>query len=133
MHLNKLAIHHQVLKRQMLQMRNFSKTLHAFATVDPKNLTEETKGFNLVDGEWVLSGKEKKLVDPMTGKFMLTQPDTSINESEMFINSLRSCPKSGLHNPFDNKERYLMLGEVCRKVVESMQDKEVWDFFIKAI
>lgn len=26
-----------------------------------------------------------------------------------------------------------MLGEVCRKVVEAMQDKEVWDFFIKAI
>jgi 1-pyrroline-5-carboxylate dehydrogenase len=26
-----------------------------------------------------------------------------------------------------------MLGEVCRKVVESMQDKEVWDFFINSI
>jgi 1-pyrroline-5-carboxylate dehydrogenase len=26
-----------------------------------------------------------------------------------------------------------MLGEVCRKVVESMQDKDVWDFFIQTI
>lgn len=26
-----------------------------------------------------------------------------------------------------------MLGEVCRKVVESMQDKATWDFFIKCI
>lgn len=26
-----------------------------------------------------------------------------------------------------------MLGEVCRKVVESMQDKAVWDFFIQTI
>ena len=26
-----------------------------------------------------------------------------------------------------------MLGEVCRKVVESMQDKEVWDFFINSM
>jgi 1-pyrroline-5-carboxylate dehydrogenase len=26
-----------------------------------------------------------------------------------------------------------MLGEVCRKVVESMQDKDVWEFFIQTI
>lgn len=26
-----------------------------------------------------------------------------------------------------------MLGEVCRKLVESMQDQEVWNFFIKAM
>jgi hypothetical protein len=37
------------------------------------------------------------------------------------------------HIIFKNKERYLMLGEVCRKVVESMQDKDVWDFFIQTI
>jgi 1-pyrroline-5-carboxylate dehydrogenase len=64
---------------------------------------------------------------------MLTQPDTTIEEIDPFIESLRECPKSGLHNPFKNKERYLMLGEVCRKVVESMQDKAVWDFFIQCI
>jgi 1-pyrroline-5-carboxylate dehydrogenase len=51
---------------------------------------------------------------------MLTQPDTSLDEIQPFILDLESCPKSGLHNPFKNKERYLMLGEVCRKLVESM-------------
>ena len=64
---------------------------------------------------------------------MLTQPDTQIEEAGAFIDSLRKCPKSGLHNPFRNKERYLMLGEVCRKLVESMQDKQVWNFFIDSI
>jgi 1-pyrroline-5-carboxylate dehydrogenase len=64
---------------------------------------------------------------------MLSQPDTQLDEADEFIQSLRQCPKSGLHNPFKNKERYLMLGEVCRKVVECMQDKKVWDFFIEAI
>ena len=42
-------------------------------------------------------------------------------------------PKTGLHNPFKNKERYLMLGEVNRKVAEAFNDKEVFDFFVKAI
>jgi 1-pyrroline-5-carboxylate dehydrogenase len=69
----------------------------------------------------------------LTGEAMLTQPDTQIEEAGAFIDSLRKCPKSGLHNPFRNKERYLMLGEVCRKLVESMQDKQVWNFFIDSI
>lgn len=42
-----------------------------------------------------------------------------------------SVPKSGVHNPFKNKERYLMLSEVNRKIVETMHDKEVFDFFVK--
>jgi 1-pyrroline-5-carboxylate dehydrogenase len=49
------------------------------------------------------------------------------------IASMNECPKSGLHNPFRNKERYLLLGEVCRKVVETMQHKDVWEFFIQSI
>jgi 1-pyrroline-5-carboxylate dehydrogenase len=46
---------------------------------------------------------------------------------------MKAVPKSGLHNPFKNKERYLMLSEVNRKVVETMHDKEVFNFFVKSI
>jgi len=60
-------------------------------------------------------------------------PRTSDEEIAPFIESLKSVPKSGLHNPFKNKERYLMLSEVNRKVVEVMHDKEVFDFFVKGI
>ena len=64
---------------------------------------------------------------------MVRIPDTQMEEIDPFVESLRECPKTGLHNPFKNKERYLMLSEVNRKVVECMHDKEVFDFFVKAI
>jgi len=60
-------------------------------------------------------------------------PATSEKEIEPFIESMQAVPKSGLHNPFRNKERYLMLSEVNRRVVETMYDKEVFDFFVKLI
>lgn len=127
MYLSKVGKFSKVLRTNQ---RNFSNILKAFATVDPKNLGSHSKGYNLVQGEWKSTAQQKEIVDPLTGKVMLTQPDTQINETQPFIDDLKSCPKSGLHNPFKNKERYLMLGEVCRKLVESMQDKAVWEFFI---
>ena len=94
--------------------------MKAFATVDPENLNASSKGYNLVNGEWTTTKAQKEIIDPLTGKILCTQPDTVIDEANPFIESLRSCPKTGLHNPFRNKERYLMLGEVCRKLVHSM-------------
>lgn len=64
---------------------------------------------------------------------MILQPNTSKDESNLFVQSMRKCSKTGLHNPLKNKERYLMYGEVCRRVVEAFQDKDVWDFFVKSI
>ena len=46
---------------------------------------------------------------------------------------MKACPPTGLHNPFKNKERYLMYGDICRKVVECVHDKDVWEFFVKLI
>ena len=37
-----------------------------------------------------------------------------------------------MHNPFRNKERYVMLGGVCRKTAEVLHDKEVFDFFVSS-
>jgi len=58
----------------------------------------------------------------MTGKTLMKYPDTSLDEIKPFIDSMKAVPKSGLHNPFKNKERYLMLSEVNRKLVEVMHD-----------
>jgi len=115
------------------QTRSISHHLKAFATIDPNNLSGSDKGFNLVKGAWVPSQKYKDLVDPLKGGTMCKIPDTQMEEIEPFVESLQSCPKTGLHNPFNNKERYLMLSEVNRKVVECMHDKEVFDFFVKSI
>ena len=88
---------------------------------------------NLVDGQWVESKEYIKLLDPLTGKPYISIPDTKIEEVDPFILSLQSVPKSGLHNPFRNKERYVMLGAVCRKTAEVLHDKEVFDFFVDSI
>lgn len=114
-------------------LRSISKHLKAFATVDPDNLSASDKGFNLVQGEWRSTNQYLDLVDPLKGGTMVKIPDTQVDEIEPFVESLRSVPKCGLHNPFHNKERYLMLSEVNRRVVECMHDPEVFDFFVKCI
>ena len=110
----------------MHQCRHISKHLSAFATIDPERLSPKDKGFNLVNGEWVSSNSYMDLIDPLHGGNMCKIPDTQMDEIQPFVESLEDCPKSGLHNPFFNKERYLMLGEVNRKVVEVMHDPEVF-------
>ena len=47
---------------------------------------------------------------------IFTIPDTQENEIQPFIDSLRKVPKSGLHNPLKNPERYVKYGEISRKV-----------------
>lgn len=69
----------------------------------------------------------------MTGKPYIKIPDTSMDEAVPFIDSLKSVPRAGLHNPFKNKERYIMLGGVCRKTAEVLHDPEVFDFFTDTI
>jgi 1-pyrroline-5-carboxylate dehydrogenase len=110
-----------------------SSHLKSFATIDPNNLSEKDKGYNLVKGEWTSTANYVDLVDPLTGKTMMKQPDTQMDEISPFVESLQECPKWGAHNPFKNKERYLMLSEVNRRVVECLHDKEVMEFFIKCI
>lgn len=116
-----------------LSRRYISQHLKAFATVDPLTMNQNDKGQNLVKGQWQGTEKYEDLVDPMSGKVMMKVPATSADEIAPFIESLLSVPKTGLHNPFKNKERYLMLSEVNRKVVEVMHDKEVFDFFVKGV
>jgi 1-pyrroline-5-carboxylate dehydrogenase len=71
------------------------------------------------------------MIDPLNGKPMVSYPDTQLSEIDPFVQSLLDTPKHGLHNPFKNKERYLMLGEVSRKCAEVLHDEEVFDFFVK--
>lgn len=35
-------------------------------------------------------------------------PNTKIDETKEFVDSLKLCPKSGLHNPYKNVDRYLL-------------------------
>lgn len=101
--------------------------------MDPDHLSERDRGYNLVGGEWTSTKDYVDLVDPLHGGTMIKIPNTAVDEIQPFVDSLATCPKSGLHNPFRNKERYLMLAEVNRKVVECMYDPEVFNFFVKLV
>ena len=109
--------------------------LPEFATVDPfDGMTADQPGVvrNLVAGKWV-DAKElrKDIVDPMNGASFLSVPDTM--DHEPFIAGLKSCPKSGLHNPHKHPDRYVMLGRVCAKAAAMMATDEVADYFSQLI
>ena len=58
-----------------------------------------------MNGEWQLSNTIKTIPDPFNGEPFIKYPDTQLNETELFLKSLKSTPKSGLHNPLKNPER----------------------------
>ncbi|MGH8167274.1 MAG: aldehyde dehydrogenase family protein, partial [Woeseiaceae bacterium] len=71
------------------------------------------------------------IVDPMNGEAFLQVPDTT--EHDGLVQSLRRCPKTGLHNPLKNPERYVMLGKVCARAAALLAQKDVEDYFTKLI
>jgi 1-pyrroline-5-carboxylate dehydrogenase len=106
-----------------------------FATVDPfDGMTKDNPGVvnNLVAGQWTSTANQRDdIVDPMNGALFLSVPDTT--DHEEFIAGLKSCPKSGLHNPHKHPDRYVMLGRVCAKAAAMMATDEVADFFSQLI
>ena len=107
----------------------------AFATVDPVDgLTGADPGraHNLVAGAWDAANSVRDdIVDPMNGQRFLHIPDT--RDHAPFLAGLKSCPKSGLHNPLKNPERYLALGAVCATAAELLRRDDVRDYFTRLI
>jgi 1-pyrroline-5-carboxylate dehydrogenase len=106
-----------------------------FATVDPfEGMTAASPAVlqNLAGGQWVDSdGDYADLVDPMNGAVFIREPDT--HNHAPFIAGLRSCPKSGLHNPLKHPERYMHLGDVCARAAAMLAEPDVQDYFTKLI
>ena len=88
---------------------------------------------NTVFGEWLPTDKYMTLPDPMNGEPFLNCPDTQLYEIEPFVHSLKSVPKSGLHNPLKNSERYLMLGDVTARAATVLRDEAVLHHFARLI
>ena len=99
----------------------------SFATIDPfDGMTADNPGVarSLVAGSWIESSEFLPDVpDPMAGGGFLKIPDTT--DIEPFINSLKTCPKSGMHNPQKNPQRYIELGQVCAKAAALLADPEI--------
>jgi 1-pyrroline-5-carboxylate dehydrogenase len=110
----------------------------AWSRFDPETLSGASPAVcaNLVGGEWKDAGSYLTLPDPMNGEPFLKCPDTGAkdaSELDAFVASLNSVPKSGLHNPLKNPERYVELGEVTARVVHEMRDDDVMDHFARLI
>jgi len=102
-----------------------------FATVDPFNgMTAADPGMlqNLVGGQWLdADAGYDDIIDPMNGDAFLKVPDT--RDHAPYIEGLRSCPKSGVHNPLKNPDRYVYLGEVCARAAALLAEPDVRDYF----
>jgi 1-pyrroline-5-carboxylate dehydrogenase len=109
--------------------------LSRFATLDPfAGMTAKNPGMvcNLLAGKWLEGDAARDdVVDPMNGRAFLRVPDTTRHDG--FVQSLRRCPRTGLHNPLKNPGRYVMLGRVCARASASLAQKDVQDYFTKLI
>ena len=90
-------------------------------------------GMNLCNGEWSNAASTKTIADPLNGDDFMVVPDTSVAETAPFSERMAAVPRSGLHNPIKNPERYNMLGAVCADMAREMNKPEVRDFFGKLI
>jgi hypothetical protein len=100
--------------------RNMS-TLPNWATADPSVMgvsSDIHRVSNLVGGKWTDTKARMTIPDPMdkNAQPIFTLPDTQIDELSPFLESLRKVPKSGVHNPLKNPDRYVKYGEISRKV-----------------
>ena len=112
-----------------------SLMLTSWATIDPSNFSEPNPHHvrNLIKGKWTSTLEHETIIDPLNGEKFLFVPKTSVPESKVFAESLNSCPKSGLHNPIKNPERYLLYGDVAAKAATKMSDPKVLHFFARLI
>ncbi len=110
-----------------------STSWKSFATVDPFDAMDSSNpGIvqNLVGGRWESDGTNRDDIrDPLGGSNFLQVPDTQ--DVAPFIDGLNSCPKSGLHNPLKNSDRYVHLGRVCAKSAALLATPEVEEYFTK--
>lgn len=103
--------------------RSIMTALSDWATIDPKTLGSSPDAYavsNLVDGQWTTTKSQMEIIHPLDKDAhpIFTIPDTQSDEIAPFLASLRKVPKSGVHNPLKNPDRYLLYGEISRKVRE---------------
>lgn len=78
-----------------------------------------------MNGEWHRTAADKTIPDPLNGEPFISYPDIKPEETQPFIDSLRAVPKTGLHNPLKNPERYLLYGAISARMAEEMRKPEV--------
>lgn len=107
----------------------------SWSTLDTSQLSGSAPSTvqNFVSGEWKTAASLIKIPDPLNGEEFIKVSNTSIPESQEFLNASRKIPKSGLHNPFRDVTRYKLYGAVCEKVATHLNNPETFEFFWRLI
>lgn len=107
----------------------------SWSTADPKTMGcpphKIPQGCNLSEGKFWKpnSPYTRVLPDPIVGNSMLIVPNTPAEQFHTFIGGLKNTPSYGLHNPYNNVERYIMLGKVSAKAAEALTQDDIADYF----
>lgn len=111
-------------------------TLPKWASVDPFTLGGKHPHtvVNFLNGKEFKSGKNLlPIVDPMNGEHFINVDLVDSSETQGFVDSQKSTPRFGLHNPIRNVHRYTMYGDIYFRIAEEMRKKETETFFTKLI
>lgn len=108
-------------KRAAAENAGVPSAVSSWATVDPAQLGEGMEPYavsNIVNGQWTQTEQRMSIINPLdkSKQDIFSIPDTQVKELQPFIQSLRRVPKSGVHNPLKNNDRYIKFGEISRKV-----------------
>ena len=109
------------------------ETWSAVGDADLMGASKPHEQKNLLSGEWVSSRTFETIVDPLKGGAMLKVPLTSDSEAEAFGKSLMTCTKSGLHNPFNKVERYVLLGKLSSRAGAALRDPKINKHFARLV
>lgn len=104
-----------------------------WASINPKEISAAKPGKlqNYVNGKWHTPKEYIDVISPLNGEKILECPDTqSEADLKLFSDSLKSCPKSGLHNPLKNPHRYADYGELSFKIAEECRKPDVEQYFV---
>lgn len=106
-----------------------------FATVEADKISgsQPAEVHNFVQGKWITASRWNTLVDPLNGEPFIKVSEVDEAGIKPFVDSLSSCPKHGLHNPFKNPERYLLYGDISTKAAHMLNQPEVAHFFARLI
>ncbi|KAG7341873.1 aldehyde dehydrogenase [Nitzschia inconspicua] len=119
-------------------MSSSSMAVPTWATVDPTKMGTSAEPYavsNLVGGKWTKAQNTMTIPHPMDKDMhpIFTIPDTQVSELGPFLDSLKKVPKSGVHNPLKNPERYVQYGEISRKAGAALSTPEIAEYFTQCI
>lgn len=124
--------------------RRSVSSISAFATLRDADAWSGAKPHavkHLLAGVWLEGGagaapEEVDVIpDPLNGEPFLRVPRAGGSAVDLapWVASLKSCPKTGLHNPFRSPERYAMLARVTERAARALRTPEISNYFSRLV